>query len=61
VAARVGRLTALAPGDFAAVARQHRFRPLRSPEDWAAALEAECRHKPGAHPRPAIGFGGVAA
>lgn len=61
VDARVGRLTALAPGDFAAVARQHRFRPLRSAEDWAAALEAECRHKPGASPRPAIGFGGVAA
>ncbi|PAW78688.1 MAG: hypothetical protein B9S27_07635 [Opitutia bacterium Tous-C8FEB] len=58
---RVCRLTALAPGDFAAVARQHRFRPLRSPEDWAAALDAECRHKPGARHRPAIGFGGAAA
>ena len=57
----VRRLTALAPGDFAAVARQHRFRPLRSPEDWVAALEAECRHKPGARSRPAIGFGGAAA
>jgi SpoVK/Ycf46/Vps4 family AAA+-type ATPase len=61
VEGRVSRLTALAPGDFAVVARQHRFRPLRNPEDWAAALEAECRHKPGARPRPAIGFGGVAA
>lgn len=57
---RVRRLTALAPGDFAAVARQHRFRPLCSPEDWAAALEAECRHKPGARIRPAIGFGAAA-
>jgi SpoVK/Ycf46/Vps4 family AAA+-type ATPase len=61
VDARVSRLTALAPGDFAAVARQHRFRPLRSPDDWAAALEAECRHKPGANLRPAIGFGRAAA
>ncbi len=58
---RLRRLSALAPGDFAAVARQHRFRPLRSPEDWAVALEAECRHKPGARSRPAIGFGGAAA
>ena len=61
VDSRISRLTALAPGDFAALARQHRFRPLRTPEDWATALEAECRHKPGARARPAIGFGGVAA
>jgi SpoVK/Ycf46/Vps4 family AAA+-type ATPase len=61
VDARLRRLLALAPGDFAAVARQHRFRPLRTPEDWVAALEAECRHKPGARNRPAIGFGGAAA
>jgi SpoVK/Ycf46/Vps4 family AAA+-type ATPase len=58
---RVSQLSALAPGDFAAVARQHRFRPLRNPEDWVAALEAECRHKPGARSRPAIGFGAAAA
>jgi SpoVK/Ycf46/Vps4 family AAA+-type ATPase len=58
---RVSQLSALAPGDFAAVARQHRFRPLRTPEDWVAALEAECRHKPGARTRPAIGFGAAAA
>jgi SpoVK/Ycf46/Vps4 family AAA+-type ATPase len=58
---RLRRLSALAPGDFAAVARQHRFRPLRTPEDWVLALEAECRHKPGARIRPAIGFGGAAA
>ena len=58
---RVSQLSALAPGDFAAVARQHRFRPLRTPDDWVAALEAECRHKPGARTRPAIGFGAAAA
>ncbi|MFZ9839623.1 MAG: AAA family ATPase [Opitutaceae bacterium] len=61
LAGGVGRVRAWARGDFAGVARQHRFRPLRSPDDWAAALEAECRHKPGANPRPTIGFGGVAA
>ena len=38
---RIRRMDQLAPGDFAAVARQHRFRPLRDTLDLAAALEGE--------------------
>jgi AAA+ superfamily predicted ATPase len=58
--ARLDRCGVLTPGDFAAVARQHRFRPFGTPSDWIIALESECRHKPG-HRRPAIGFGAVVA
>lgn len=54
--ASLERLEVLTPGDFAAVARRHRFRPLEKPSEWVTALEAECRLKPG-HNRPAIGFG----
>jgi transitional endoplasmic reticulum ATPase len=50
----VERLGNLTPGDFAAVTRQNRFRPLGSAEAMAAALEAECRLKNGA--RMAVGF-----
>lgn len=50
----LSRLVNLTPGDFAAVRRQHRFRPLGSAEAMAAALEAECRLKNGA--RMAVGF-----
>ena len=39
---RFGNLT---PGDFAAVTRQHRFRPLGSVDALVAALAAECRIK----------------
>jgi SpoVK/Ycf46/Vps4 family AAA+-type ATPase len=39
---RFGNLT---PGDFAAVTRQNRFRPLGSVDALVAALEAECRIK----------------
>jgi len=39
------RMTNLTPGDFAAVIRQHRFRPLGSGQAMMAALEAECRIK----------------
>ena len=35
-------LSALTPGDFAAVARQHRFRPIGSAKMLVAALNAEC-------------------
>lgn len=44
----------LTPGDFAAVARQHRFRPLTSPASFVLALQSECavKEKSG----PAIGF-----
>lgn len=44
----------LTPGDFAAVARQHRFRQLTSPAKFVLALQNECAAKePG---RPRIGF-----
>ena len=51
---RLARLGKLTPGDFAAVARQHRFRRMPSPGHWVSALEAECALKPGA--RRAVGF-----
>lgn len=52
--ARIKRLNRLTPGDFAAVVRQHRFRPVESSAQMVAALEAECALKEGA--RQAIGF-----
>jgi SpoVK/Ycf46/Vps4 family AAA+-type ATPase len=51
---RLTRLDRLTPGDFAAVLRQHRFRPLQSVAALVAALEGECALKEGAS-RP-IGF-----
>ena len=47
-------LANLAPGDFAVVARQHRFRPFESPAAFVAALAQECALKDSF--RPAIGF-----
>ena len=44
----------LTPGDFAAVMRQHRFRPVESSSALVAALEAECAMKEGS--KTAIGF-----
>lgn len=52
--ARLSRLQALTPGDFAAVIRQHRFRPFTSPTALVTALAAECALKPGA--KQPIGF-----
>lgn len=52
--AAVERLTTLTPGDFAAVARQHRFRPVDSASALIAALEAECSIKKDS--RKAVGF-----
>ena len=49
------RLTNLTPGDFAAVMRQNRFRPLRSAQRWVASLQAECALKQGGAPTR-IGF-----
>ena len=49
-------LTNLTPGDFAAVARQHRFKPLATGAAWVSALESECSQKPGNH-RRVMGFG----
>ncbi len=42
---RVMRLTHLTPGDFSAVLRQHRFRPIKTPDALVSALEAECAVK----------------
>jgi SpoVK/Ycf46/Vps4 family AAA+-type ATPase len=39
------RLTNLTPGDFAAVMRQNRFRPLESAAQWVEMLRAECALK----------------
>jgi len=52
--ARLRRLSNLTPGDFAAVLRQHRFRPIESVAVLVAAIEAECVMK-GA-PKNSIGF-----
>lgn len=52
--ARIACLSRLTPGDFAAVLRQHRFRPIESAVALVAALEAECVVKEGTK-RP-IGF-----
>jgi SpoVK/Ycf46/Vps4 family AAA+-type ATPase len=51
---RLRRLTKLTPGDFAAVVRQNRFRPITSSAAMVAALEAECAVKDGA--KAGIGF-----
>lgn len=50
----MARLTLLTPGDFAAVVRQHRFRPLASPGAVVTALGAEVKLKDGAKAK--IGF-----
>jgi SpoVK/Ycf46/Vps4 family AAA+-type ATPase len=52
---RIEALANLTPGDFAAVARQHRFRPLASAAAWVSALDAECSRKP-AYQRKITGF-----
>jgi SpoVK/Ycf46/Vps4 family AAA+-type ATPase len=52
--AKMMRLQKLTPGDFAAVVRQNRFRPITTPAAFVSALEAECEVKEGA--KSAIGF-----
>lgn len=47
-------LQRLTPGDFAAVLRQHRFRPIQSPAALVSALEDECAVKEGG--KASIGF-----
>ena len=42
LAARLGRLHNLTPGDFAAIVRRHRFKPVCSAADMVSALEEEC-------------------
>ena len=51
---RTMRLQRLTPGDFAAVLRQHRFRPVESAAMLVSALEAECAVKEGG--KASIGF-----
>ncbi len=51
----VAALGNLTPGDFSAVARQHRFRPLADASMWAKALISETKVKPQFH-RPITGF-----
>ncbi|MGV8960122.1 MAG: AAA family ATPase [Stenotrophomonas sp.] len=48
------KLDRLTPGDYSAVARQHRFRPLATPAMLVAALQAECAVKE--HTSRPIGF-----
>ena len=50
----MSRMDRLAPGDFAAVARQHRFHPVASPERFVVALEAEHALKEGS--KAGMGF-----
>lgn len=52
--ARIMRLQRLTPGDFSAVMRQHRFRPIQSPDMLVSILETECAVKEGG--KAAIGF-----
>lgn len=42
------------PGDFAAIARRHRFNPIKSADDFLSALRQECSLKEGTKNR--IGF-----
>jgi ATP-dependent 26S proteasome regulatory subunit len=44
---KLRRMDKLTPGDFAAVLRQRRFRPMTTPGMLVAALEAECALKEG--------------
>ena len=52
--ARLARLGCITPGDFAAVARQSRFRPLADVASLVKALEVECAIKQPT--RPVVGF-----
>ena len=52
--ARLSRLQHLTPGDFAAVVRQHRFRPIESTAMMVSSLEAECAVKESG--KASIGF-----
>lgn len=50
----IAHVQGLAPGDFAACARRHRFHPFNSPAELIGGLRAECRLKQA--PSNAIGF-----
>ena len=53
--AKLQALSNLTPGDFAAVLRQSRLRPLRDASAWVQALQGESTIKPGAKSQ-SIGF-----
>lgn len=55
IRSRLSNVRVLTPGDFASVARRHRFEPFADVDGVVAALEAECRLKPAAATRR-IGF-----
>ncbi|MDE3954430.1 ATP-binding protein [Glaesserella parasuis] len=52
---RIAQLRNLTPGDFAAVARRHRFAPFDNLDEWLKAIKAECEIKQGKVARR-IGF-----
>lgn len=51
----LAQLAVLTPGDFAAVARQHRFRPIANASELTVALKQECALKEDGKRKP-IGF-----
>ena len=51
----VAQLRNLTPGDFAAVARRHRFAPFENVDEWLKAIKAECEIKQ-ENNRRSIGF-----
>ena len=53
--AKLNALSILSPGDFAAVLRQSRFRPIKNSMDLYNRLASECAIKPEGSKRP-IGF-----
>lgn len=55
IGGRLDKLNLLTPGDFAAVARQHRFRPIGSAALLLQALKEECAIKPEGQ-KGAMGF-----
>ncbi len=44
---QMAQMDKLTPGDFATVARQHRFRPIHAPTAFVAALQDDCTVKGG--------------
>lgn len=52
---RIAQLRNLTPGDFAAVARRHRFAPFENVDEWLKAIKAECEIKQ-ENNRRSIGF-----
>lgn len=53
---RLGRLTKLTPGDFAAVGRRHRVAPIATAKELVLALEKECELKKEGGEKSPIGF-----